>query len=63
MAKIKCPDCKKRTGEYDACEHCGCPLTETALNDLAEGLASVVEEIEGEERLAQFPYEWRGEEV
>lgn len=45
---MTCPDCGKETEEDEACEHCGCPLTEEAVTDLAEGLLGLFEEIRKE---------------
>jgi len=44
-AKVRCPDCRKWTEQFDACDHCGCPLTNEAAADLMEGLESIAEEI------------------
>lgn len=44
---MTCPDpnCGKDTDGIDACEHCGCPLTEEALTALVEGLANMTNEM------------------
>lgn len=44
--KIECLDCKQETNPGEACEHCGCPLSEEAWINLMDGLSEIMEDLQ-----------------
>ena len=52
MRRRRCPDpsCRKLTDGIDACEHCGCPLTQEGLAALVDGLHTLTLDVARRER-------------